>query len=86
MGITEAILKEVRDQGTEKGMEKGMEKGIEKGIKTGIKKGDLNRSIIAIRNLYIRGVQPTEIAEIMGMELSKVNTLLEEIKKGQAPE
>ncbi|GAB4132427.1 MAG: hypothetical protein OHK0045_19520 [Raineya sp.] len=66
MGIREAILNEVREQGIQQGIEKGIQQGIEKGIQQGIKKA-LEKSKFSVN----------EIAEIFEVELDVVMKIQE---------
>ncbi|GAB4492263.1 MAG: DUF4351 domain-containing protein [Raineya sp.] len=70
MGIREAILNEVREQGIQQGIEKGIQQGIEKGIQQGIKKA-LEKSKFSVN----------EIAEIFEVELDVVMKIQKELEK-----
>ncbi len=60
----------MRDQ---ENIEKGIEKGIEEGIEKGIEKEEI-RTII---RLYHNGFTPNQIADLVGKDIKKVETIIE---------
>jgi len=69
MGIREAILNEVKEQGFDEGIKEGVEKGIKEGIEKGIKEG-IKLSVKAMLQKGKFSLQ--EIAEILDVELDFV--------------
>jgi hypothetical protein len=59
-----------------RGMERGMERGIERGIERGMARGMEKKAFDVARKLLTRGMALTEIAELAGLPLEDVKTLV----------
>lgn len=70
MGLEEAILKEVREQGIEQGIEKGIEKGIGQ------------EKQLAILRAYENGIATAMIAKIVDLPLVRVESVIAAHEKG----
>lgn len=82
MGIEEAILEEVKQQGIEQGIEKGLEKGLEQGIELGETK--LKEELLkhAVPELAQLGLEAERIAAILDLEIDAVRRVMEEGMQG----
>ena len=78
MGIEEAILEEVKQQGIEQGLEKGLEQGIELG-ETKLKEELLKHAVPELAQL---GLEAERIAAILDLELEAVRKVIEEDDEG----
>ena len=82
MGIEEAILEEVKQQGIEQGIEKGLEKGLEQGIELGETK--LKEELLkhAVPELAQLGLEAERLAAILDLEIDAVRRVMEEGMQG----
>jgi predicted transposase/invertase (TIGR01784 family) len=74
MGLEEAILKEVREQGIEQGIERGIEQGIVQGIG--------QEKQLAILRAYENGIATAMIAKIVDLPLAQVESVIAKYEKG----
>lgn len=65
------------EQGIEQGIERGIEQGIERGIERGIEQGLELKSKEIITNMYKKGMNISEIAELVGKDEEYVRKVLE---------
>ena len=79
MSIREAIMQEIKEKGLQQGIEQGIEQGREQGREQGIEQGKREAITGVVKNLYFRGMQASEIAEIINMELTQVEAILQKI-------
>ena len=77
MGIREAILNDVKEQGIEIGIQQGLEQGLEQGIEKGI---DEKERIFVTRG-WKKGMAPQEIADLADMPLQKVKSIIQELQQ-----
>ena len=82
MGIEEAILEEVKQQGIEQGIEQGLEKGLEQGIELGEAKREEELLKHAVPELAQLGLEAERIAAILDLELEAVRKVMEEDEEG----
>lgn len=82
MGIEEAILEEVKQQGIEQGIEQGLEKGLEQGIELGEIKREEELLKHAVPELAQLGLEAERIAAILDLELEAVRKVMEEDEEG----
>lgn len=73
MGIEEAILEEVKQQGIEQGLEKGLEQGIELG-EAKLKEELLKHAVPELAQL---GLEAEKIAAILDLEVEAVRKVME---------
>ena len=74
MGLQEAILYEVKQQGIAEGKQQGIAEGIAKGKQQGIAEAE-KKKILAIQNMLKKGFSEIEIAEIFGMATQEIVAL-----------
>ena len=73
MGIREAILNEVKEQGFEQGVKEGVKKGIKEGIEKGIKEGIKEGIKLSVKAMLQKGkFSLQEIAEILDVDIDFV--------------
>lgn len=70
----------ILDSYIEKGIEQGIEQGIEKGIKKGIEKGKNEEREKMILRMYQKGLNISDIEDIMEMPASEIKKLLNTLK------
>lgn len=76
MGLREAILADVKNQGLEEGLEIGLAKGIEQGIEQGIEIGEANLLSLTVPALYQKGLSIEGIAMIYQVSIAKIEEVL----------
>ena len=76
MGIREAILQDVKEQGIEIGIKQGFEQGIEKGL-------DEKERIVVTRG-WKKGMSPQDIAELADMSIDKVKSIIVELERQES--
>ena len=87
MGIREAILQEMKEEGLkeglkeglEKGHEKGLEEGLEKGLEKGRVEGIEEKERLVISRAWKKGMPVAEIAELVALSVEKVETIIIEL-------
>jgi predicted transposase/invertase (TIGR01784 family) len=72
----EILEEEAEKRGMEKGFAKGMEKGMEKGIEKGIEKGEAEERERNIMRLYLKGLKPLQISELLDIPLDTINGIV----------
>lgn len=72
--LHEYTIKEATEKATKEGIEKGIEQGIEQGIEKGIKQAEKEM----ILKLSGKNKSPNEISELLDIEISKVQNILNE--------
>ena len=70
-GIIEGILK-----GRQKGIQEGIQEGIQKGIQKGIQEGKQQTKYEVICKMRQNGISIEQIAQMTGMQLEEINTLI----------
>jgi predicted transposase/invertase (TIGR01784 family) len=73
-------LDTAHDEGYEEGIEEGIKLGIEEGRKEGIEEGRNEANINTINKLHNSGFSKTQIAEILGFDISYVENILSKAK------
>ena len=92
MGIREAILHEVREQGKAIGIEEGLERGLEKGIAKGIVRGErVGKLIVSVKTfLRLRNefphLEPSHLTDLSGLEPEIAKRLHHELQSGKEEE
>ena len=72
MGIREAILYDVKEQGREEGLEQGLEQGLEKGREQG-RKAEMQKVILRAHH---KGLSLPEIAELVELPEKEIRHIL----------
>lgn len=70
--LGEALYEDAKQEGIELGLEQGIEQGIERGIEQGIEL----KSKEIITNMYKKGMDISEIAELVGKDEEYVRKIL----------
>lgn len=91
MGLREAILTDVKNQGLEEGIEiglaKGLEQGLEKGLEQGIEIGEAKKEEdllhLTVPQLHLRGLNIEEIASIYQVDAEKVESIIKQWQQSQ---
>ena len=71
MGIRQAIIEEVKEQ------------GIVQGVEQGIEQGKMEKAMVTIKNLYMRGFNTSDISEIVDIAPSRVEEIINQIRAEQ---
>ena len=71
--LGEALYEDAKQEGIELGIERGIEQGIERGIEQGLEL----KSKEIITNMYKKGMNISDIAELVGKDEEYVRKVLE---------
>ena len=80
MGLLEGI-EEGRKEGKQIGIKEGKQQGIKEGKQIGIKETEYKKDVIAIRNMTLKKLEPTVIAEFLSLTIKHVQQIQKELKK-----
>ena len=80
MGLLEGI-EEGRKEGKQIGIKEGKQIGIKEGKQIGIKETEYKKDVIAIRNMTLKKLEPTVIAEFLSLTIKHVQQIQKQLKK-----